>query len=565
MNKFVQHIKKELKKAGVKQEIALETPPDPKLGDYAFPCFPLAKEFKKAPQEIAEELAKQIKLNKYIKEVEVKGPYLNFFVNKHTLAELALTEIEKKKDSFGEPEKAAGKEIMVEFCQPNTNKPLHLGHLRNIFIGESVSRLLGFAGNKVMRANLLNDRGVHICQSMYAYQKWGKNKTPNKKTDHFVGDWYVLYGKKAKDSEKFDKDVKEMLKKWEEGDKEVLALWKKMNKWALDGFEQTYKKLGITFDKEYFESDIWAYGRNMVMEGVKKNIFKKNEEGAIIAELEEFGMPNKVVLRADGTTIYMTTDIYLAKLKFDDYPQLAKSIYVAAQEQDLHFKQLFKIMELLKYKFANKLFHLSYGLVNLPEGRMKSREGIVVDADDLIAEMERLAKKEIKKRHKDLAKKEIEKRATIIGLGALRFHILKVEHVREMTYDPEVSISFEGETGPYVQYVHARCCSILRKSPIKLITKVNFKIYQHPKELTLITLLAKFPGMVKEATEGMRPSTIAHYLIHLAQTFNEFYTECPVIQDEQDLMKARLLLVDATRQVIKNGLFLLGIEAPEKM
>lgn len=564
MDKFGQEIKKELKKAGVTQEITLEQPPSPEMGDYAFPCFTLAKEMKKSPNDIAQELAKKVSLNRHIKKVDVKGPYLNFFVNKVELASGILGQIAEKGDDFGKPEKQQKKEVMVEFCSPNTNKPLHLGHLRNIFLGESVSRMLNFAGNSVIRANLVNDRGIHICKSMYAYKKWGKEKKPDKKTDHFVGDFYVLYSKKEAESEKYKAECQEMLKKWEDGDAETVKLWKEMNKWAMDGFSETYRQLGIKFDKQYHESEIWTYGKNIVMEGLKKGVLRKNDEGAVYAELEKHGLPNKILLRSDGTSIYMTTDLYLASLKFEEFPKLSKSIYVVGNEQDLHFRQLIKIAELMKYSFAKKMFHLSYGMVNLPEGRMKSREGKVVDADDIIEEMRNLAMDEIMKRHKDISKEEAKKRADGIGLGALRFFMLKSDPARDMVYNPEESISFEGETGPYVQYAHARCCSILRKTPEKP-SEWDAGLLKHPKEANLVSLLGKFPEAASQAGESMKPSLISHYLISLAQAFNEFYTECPVIQDDRELMKARLALVSSARQTIKNGLSLLGIEAPQEM
>jgi len=565
MDKFEKEIKKALKDAGVKIDVSLEVPKDRSMGDYAFACFPLAKEMKKSPMDISSELAGKVKLSKNIRKIEVKGPYLNFFINKEELAKKVLVAITKEKDKFGSVAKKSSKDVMVEFSQPNTNKPMHLGHLRNIFLGQSVSDLIDFTGGKSIRANIYNDRGIHICKSMYAYQKWGNKKEPKKKTDHFVGDYYVLFATKAKESEKFEEEAKEMLKKWEDGDKEIIALWKKMNKWAFDGFNETYKQLDVKFDVEYYESNIWQYGKNIVMEGLKKNILKKDDEGAVYADLEPHGLPKKILLRSDGTTIYMTMDLHLAKQKFEDYPKLSKSIYVVGNEQDLHFKQLFKVAELLKFPFAKKMYHLSYGMVNLPEGKMKSREGTVVDADDIIDEMRRLAKKEITSRHKDISKEELKKRANVIGLGALRFFMLRIDAVREMVYNPEESISFEGETGPYVQYAHARCCSMLKKSPEKTIKTVDFALLKHEKELALVSILSNFNDVVLKAAESYKPSLVCNYLVSLSQAFNEFYATCPVIQDDHDLLRARLLVVDCVRQVIKNGLKLLGIDAPEVM
>jgi arginyl-tRNA synthetase len=560
-NEVLKALKKELK--GVKAGISLEVPPNPEMGDFAFPCFALSKEMKKDPKQICEELGKKIKLSKYIRKVEVKGPYLNFFVSKTEVASSVLPEIEKQKEKYGMQAKGK-KTVMIEFCSPNTNKPLHLGHIRNLMIGESASKILEAAGNKVVRANLCQDRGIHICQSMYAYDKWAKGKQPNKKSDHFVGDYYVLFSKKAKESETFEKEAKEMLKKWEDGNKETRNLWKKMRKWALDGFEETYKELGVKFDKYYYESDHWQYGRNIVMEGLKKGIFEKGSEGEVTARLEKHGLPDKILLRSDGTTVYMTQDLYLAKLKFEDY-DLDKSVYVVASEQDNHFRQLFKILELLKFDKWKKCHHLSYGMVHLPEGRMKSREGKVVDADDLIEEMKRLAKNEIKKRHKEISNDELKKRAGQIGLGALKFYMLRVDHARDMTYNPEESISFEGETGPYVQYVHARCCSLLRKAPVKTITKVDFNILKHPKEIAVINLLSQYPEVVKQSAETYKPSLVARHLLDLSKSFNEFYETCPILTETKNIVNARLLVADCTRQVIKNGLALLGIESPEVM
>ena len=554
MNKFKQEIIKQLKSLTKLKDISLEVPPDPKLGDYAFPCFGLAKMQKKNPQDIAGNLCLNLKTTPLIENIEVQGPYVNFFVNKAEFTKQTLNTILKEKDNYG---KGKDKQtIMIEYCAPNTNKPLHLGHLRNIMLGKTISLLLKYQGNKVIQVNMVNDRGIHICKSMLAYKKWGKNKKPNKKSDHFVGDFYVLYAKK--DNSKLAEEIQEMLKKWEEGDKETKALWKKMNNWALQGFNETFKRLGIKFDKVYYESDYYDKAKDIVLKAYNKGIFKKDKDGNIIAKLEKYGLPDKIVLRADGTSIYITQDIYLAKMKFDDF-KLDKSIYVVGSEQNLHFKQLFKILELLKLTKQDNCYHLSYGMVNLPEGKMKSREGNVIDADNFMDEIIDEAKKELKKRYK-LNKKELEKRAEIIGLGAIRFFILKTDSSKDMLYDPKESVSFEGETGPYIQYTYARLCSIQRKYNQKISTKIDFSLLNQEIEQLIITQLSKFPDIVKEAANSYKPHFVARYLLDLAQLVNEFYHSCPILKADQRIKEARLLLIECVRNVIKLGLQLFDIK-----
>ena len=429
-------------------------------------------------------------------------------------------------------------------------------------LGNAVSRILSFQGNKVHPVNIINDRGIHICQSMLAYQKWGKNKKPNKKGDHFVGDYYVLFAKKVKENEDLQKEAQELLLKWERDDPETKALWQKMSTWVLKGFAETYKRFGVKFEKEYFESQYYEKGKALVNEGLKKKIFVKDHTGAVLVPLEKYKLSDKVLLRGDETSLYITQDMYLASLRHDDY-KFDKMIYVVASEQQLHFQQLFKILELLKKPYANKMYHLSYGLVHLPSGRMKSREGTVVDADDIMDEVAGIAAKEVKKRHQDLSKTEIEKRAELISQGAIKFFLLRTDAARNMVFNPEESLSFEGETGPYVQYTHARACSILRKG--KKIGKVNLNLLNNQQEHQLVKLLAEFPQKIQEAAEQYKPHIICHYLVTLSQAFNEFYHAHSVISDDIDLMNARLLLVDSVRQVLENGLDLLGIKAPEAM
>ena len=559
---FEKEIKKLLEKH-VKGDITLEIPPNSNMGDYAFPCFPLAKELKKSPPDIAKDLQSKIDKSDFIEETKVIGPYLNFFVNKEKLAELVLKQIYKEKQDYGKGK--SGKKIAVEFSSPNTNKPLHLGHVRNICLGESISRILDFAGNKVTRHCIVNDRGIHICKSMLAYQKFGKGKEPDIKSDFFVGKFYVMFAKKADEKPELEQEAQELLKKWEAGDKETIALWKKMNKWVYDGFDETYKKLGIKFDKYYYESELYKEGKDIVMDGLKRGVFEQleDDEGAISANLDKFKLPKKILVRGDGTTLYMTQDLYLAKKKFSDL-KCDSSLYVVGSEQNLHFQQLFAVLDLLGEKFAKDCSHLSYGMVNLPEGKMKSREGKVVDADDLVREMEELARYEIKLRHKDLKDKELNDRSYKVGLGALKFFILKMDPIKDMMYNPEESIAFEGETGPYVQYTIARINSIFRKHGKNIDPKVKFGAFQEDG-LALIKILQNFPDVIQEAASHKRPSNVARYLIELSQAYNEFYHSSPILQEIEPIMQARLLLSYCVKEVLIKGLDLLGINYVEEM
>jgi len=544
-------------------EPLIEIPPSPDLGDFAFPCFVLAKQMKKAPNLIAQELAGKIKpgSKSSISEIKAVGAYLNFFVNKSKLTEGVIKDILNCGACYGSWPLRKEK-VMVEYPAPNTNKPLHLGHVRNILLGNSICNILAFAGYNVIPVDLVNDRGVHICKSMLAYQKWGKGKEPDKKSDHFVGDFYVMYSKEEKEHPEMEEEIQGMLRKWEAGNKETVALWHKMRKWALDGFKQTYALFDVHHKKVYYESEIYQHGKELILEGLKKGIFQKDEKGAIIADLEKDGLGKKVLLREDGTGIYITQDLYLAKLKFDEF-KMDSSVYIVANEQIFHFKVLFKLLEMLGLPFAKKCHHLAYGMIYLPEGRMKSREGTVVDADELVEEMKKEAGEEIKKRHK-LDKKELEKRKEIIGMGALKFFIIKYDPMKDFIYDPKESISFEGETGPYVQYAHARICSIFRN--VKKFEPDKIKPgFSHELEFKLIKILADFKNVVHDAAEQYKPSIVARYSLELAQAFNEFYHECPVLKAEKKVMESRLVLIFCVKQVLKNALDLLGIKSPEEM
>lgn len=590
---LVQALVQETKQPPQEIDRLLAVPPDSKWGDYAFPCFTLGKNQK---QE-AEMLKKKLKLPSFISKMEVVGPYLNFFLDQAVVAEQTLIAISKEKEKFGrkavgvgkEERKQEGKEpggrgpgkkeqekregdrkkpqnMVIEFCGPNTNKPLHLGHLRNISLGNALCRISSFCGNTAHPVNIVNDRGIHICQSMLAYQKWGKGQKPNKKGDHFVGDFYVQFAQRLKEDPELKREAQELLFHWEDKNPEVQKLWRIMTKWVLQGFAQTYKRFGISFEKEYFESDYYEQGKEIAFEGLRKGIFKKDDQKNIVANLEAYGLPNKVVLRGDGTSIYITQDLHLAQLRYDDFG-FDRMIYVVASEQNLHFKQLFKILELLERPYARQLHHFGYGLVNLPTGRMKSREGTVVDADDILDELAALAEQEVRARYETLAEKEIKRRAESIALAAVKFFMLKMDAGKDMVFDPKESISFEGETGPYLQYTHARACSILEKAGKvreKNKRQVRYSLLADSREKMIINLLSKFSETVEEAAH-YKLHVLCRYLLDLAQAFNEFYHSCPVISEDKELMKGRLQLVQGVRQVLANGLRLLGIEALEEM
>jgi len=539
---IVKLLQKELKI----KDIVLEIPPS-NFGDYAFPCFKLEN-----PNEKAKELASKIKAN-FLDKVEARGPYLNFFINKKYLAENTIKQILKEKDNYGKEKE----KIMVEYETPNTNKPLHLGHLRNASIGMSISNIFEFMGNKVIRADLFNDRGIHICQAMLAYDKFMKNK-PNKKTDHFVGDAYVLFNQKVKENSKLQEEAYEMLRKFELGDKQTIALWKKIDSWAINGIKETDKLFGNKFDIYFRETEFYKKAKPLIEEGLRKKIFEKDEEGNIITKLEPT-LPNKVVQRKDGTSIYITNDLALVPYKFSHY-KIDKSIWVVASEQNLYFQQLFEIFKRLGYKWVKNCKHLSYGMVFLPEGKMKSREGKVIDADDLIEEMKQLTIKELEKRYK-LNKKEKEERALKIALAAIKYFFLKVDIVKDIVFNPDEAISFEGDTGPYLQYSYARACSILKKSKKKIN---QFKILNlEDKEIELIKKLAEFPDVVRNSFLNYSPNVIANYSFKLAQIFNEFYQHCKVIGSKEE--NQRLAIVQSFKLVMKNSLDLLGIDAIEEM
>ena len=542
-----------LKKYAKLKEITLEIPPSPELGDYAFPCFQLAKREKKNPAELAASLAKQIKPIKGIERIQPAGSYLNFFIDKNLHSELILSSILKPKKK-----KKSKQKVVIESPGPNTNKPLHLGHLRNMVLGVSIKNLQEAIGNKVVAVDTINDRGIHIAKSVLAYKLFAKNKKPDKKPDHFVGDFYVLFAKKAITDPQLENEAKKLVQKYEAKDKPTLALFNKMNHWALQGLNQTYKRVGMKVQKAYLESQHYEKGKEIILNGLKKGVFHKNDEGNIVVDLKELG--EKVLLRADGTSIYITQDIYLAIKRHKDF-HMDKMIYIVGSEQIHHFKVLFKILELLNYRFARNYLHLPHGMVYLPEGKMKSREGKVVDADTLLDEMHELAKKELKKRYKNLPKKELETRSEIIAQSAIKFFLLKYDPLKDFIFYPEQSLSFEGDTGPYIQYTHARASSILKKAR-------TFKpafIFTEEIEHKIISHLSNFSAIIEEAAEKYKPHLLAHYSLDLAHLFNEFYHKYPVLTAEKTIKESRLTLVKATQQVLKSSLELLGIKPLKKM
>lgn len=540
-------------------ESLLETPPDEKLGDFAFPCFSLAKELKKSPVDIARALTDAMtKLPQEIASVHATGPYVNFFLNPAALAKKIFR-----------PEKTATRKqkarIMVEYVSPNTNKPLHIGHARNAFLGDSVARMYEYLGNTIVRTCLVNDRGIHICKSMVAYQEDNAHATPTstgKKGDHLVGDYYVLYNTLLEKDPSIEERAKECLQKWEAGDAKTRALWKKMNTWVLKGLNETYRRFSISFDKSYLESDLYTEGKDIILKGLKAGVFKKDETGAVYADLEQFGLPNKILLRKDGTAIYITQEIYLALKKWKEYKP-STSLYVVASEQDMYFKQFFAVLKLLGVPYADHLIHLSYGMVRLPSGKIKSREGTTADADTLLDELEGMVTKEIVKREKNLSETEVKKRARAIALSAFKYFLLVVGPKSDMIFNPKESIAIHGKTGPYILYTYARLKSILRKNTIPATSLRNS--YEFIPEKPLLIQIMHFSHTVEEATDTTNPALLANYLYALAQETNDYYHGTPVLKAEPPIRAARLLLIAKIADTLKEGLALLGIQTIEKM
>lgn len=617
------------------KSIEVICPPKAELGDFAVPCIELGlegeKPKKQGPQkasepqvkterrtlksgpQLASELAKNCsesaELQSFFSQISASGPYLNFKLHDHVMLELVSNSVDPANwKSLVEPART-----MVEFLSPNTNKPLHLGHLRNAALGDSVSKILAATGQTVIKANMINDRGIHICKSMIAWQIWGSGQTPKstgQKGDHFVGHYYVLFEKGLKEereqwykdhdldrstlsSEDRDKNdqvfegeskllaqARLMLIDWEAGKPEIIDLWQKMNQWVMNGFDRSLSRLGISFDKVYFESETYKLGKDIIKKGLAKSIFERTQNGGIVFNLpeERFGVEKSgkkkfvMVLRADGTSMYITQDIGTAVMKVEDF-NLDRSIYVVASEQDHHFQCLFAILHALGYPWADDCYHLSYGMVNLPEGRMKSREGTVVDADDLMEEMVQKTKEAFPDKTSDLVLAELDKRSAIIGLGAMKFFLLATPPKNPMKYDPTASISLTGMTAPYCQYAAVRAKSILEKASEKdIVLQESWTDIQENSlsntERQLARKLLQIPERLHSSAVNLDPSILAHHVFEIAQAFNQFYNSSPILNQQgisRELLQARLALVKSAKQAITEGLGLLGIQTPDRM
>ncbi|MEQ9406055.1 MAG: arginine--tRNA ligase [Cyclobacteriaceae bacterium] len=557
-------------------------------GTYTFVVFPYLKITKSNPEQSGTQLGEWLKENTdFISDFNVVKGFLNLEISDREWVS-ALHAIASDQDYGTIP--AKNEKVMVEFSSPNTNKPLHLGHLRNNFLGDSTARILKANGYEVMKVNLVNDRGIHICKSMLAYQRFGNNETPadaGMKGDHLVGKYYVKFdqeykkeineliekGRSPEDAKKEAPSIRaaqEMLKKWEEGDSETVSLWEKLNGWVYEGFDQTYETMGISFDKMYQESNTYLLGKDIVDEGLNKGVFFKKEDGSVWVDLTDEGMDEKLVLRGDGTAVYMTQDIGTSEMKHADFP-FDKSVFVVGNEQDYHFRVLFAIMKKMGRPYADGLYHLSYGMVDLPSGKMKSREGTVVDADDLLQEMFDTAQQHTVELGKieGMNEEEALELYRMLGLGALKYFLLKVDPKKRMLFDPKESIEFQGHTGPFIQYSHARISAILRRAK-SLETGTDFEIEKvgalSPREVELIYKLTDFSSSIQEAGKEYSPSILAQYVYDVAKDYNGFYQEVPIFnEDNKDKLGFRIALSAATAQVIKKGMDLLGIQVPERM
>lgn len=555
-------------------------------GDLTVVVFPFLKISKKSPEQTAEDLGNYLVTTiPQITNFNVVKGFLNLSIApEYWLAE--LNTIAKNK-TYGQATPSA-KTYMVEFSSPNTNKPLHLGHLRNIFLGDAVANILKANGHEVFKTQIINDRGIHICKSMLAWQRFGNGETPQAsglKGDHLVGKYYVEFDKhykkeietlleKGTEKEVAEKEApifkaaQEMLLKWEKGDKEVVDLWKKMNSWVYAGFDVTYKTMGVNFDELYYESDTYLLGKNVVEKGLEKSVFYKKEDGSIWCDLSAEKMDDKLLLRADGTSVYMTQDIGTAIERYKNHPNLNGIIYTVGNEQNHHFKVLFTILKKLGYKWAEECHHLSYGMIELPHGKMKSREGTVVDADELMAEIVNDAKKMTQERgHLDgMNTTEKEQLYATIGLGSLKYYLLKVDAKKGMVFNPEESIDLNGNTAPFIQYAHARIQSLLKKAAELNYSTSFTSVELNQEEITLIKLIKDYPATLHEAGTNISPATLCNYIYELVKTFNHFYQNVPILREEdKNKLAMRLVLSQSVAKVIASGMKLLGIDVPNKM
>ena len=567
-------------------------------GNLTLVVFPFLKISRKKPDETAREIGEYIKQNcEAIADFNAVGGFLNLVIDKK--AWLGLLNEMNQNEKFGEkPVTEASPLVMIEYSSPNTNKPLHLGHVRNNLLGWSLAQIMEANGNRVVKTNIVNDRGIHICKSMLAWLKFGNGETPEtsgKKGDHLIGDYYVAFDKhyraevaelkakfvaegmdeeqaekKAKEESPLIKEAHEMLVKWEQNDPEVRALWKKMNDWVYAGFDETYKALGVGFDKIYYESNTYLVGKKKVEEGLAKGLFFRKDDNSVWADLTDEGLDQKLLLRSDGTSVYMTQDIGTAEMRFNDFP-IDKMIYVVGNEQNYHFQVLSILLDRLGFKWGKELVHFSYGMVELPNGKMKSREGTVVDADDLIAAMVADAKQTSEElgKFKDMSEEERNEIARIVGLGALKYFILKVDARKNMLFNPEESIDFNGNTGPFIQYTYARIRSILRKAQaegISIPATLEDTMPLNEKEIELIQKLNEFGAAVEQAGKDYSPSGIANYCYELTKAFNQFYHDYSILgADTEEEKVVRLVLAQNVGKTLKNGMALLGIEVPERM
>lgn len=554
-------------------------------GNLTIVVFPFLKASHKRPEDTAQEIGKYLVANcEAVEKFNVIKGFLNITI-KPSFWTSVLQSVEATENFGFKPVTDDSRLVMIEYSSPNTNKPLHLGHVRNNLLGFSLAKIMEANGNKVVKTNIVNDRGIHICKSMLAWLKWGNGITPEKagkKGDHLIGDFYVAFDKHYKEelqqlmdggmtkeeaeaNSTLMKEARTMLKKWEDGDEEVRSLWRTMNEWVYAGFDETYARMGVSFDKIYYESNTYLEGKEKVLEGLEKGIFYRKDDNSVWADLTADGLDQKLLLRTDGTSVYMTQDIGTAKLRFQDYP-IDQMIYVVGNEQNYHFQVLSLLLDKLGFSWGKDLIHFSYGMVELPNGKMKSREGTVVDADELMDEMIATARKMSEGRLKGVPEEEMDEVYRIIGLGALKYFILKVDPRKNMLFNPQESIDFNGNTGPFVQYTYARIRSVLRKSD-EADAATDITAYEpNEKEIEIIQRIADFPSVVSEAGRTYSPALIANYVFELAKGYNQFYHDYSILKEENGVARAfRLHLSRTVADIIRRGFSLLGVEVPERM